>query len=239
MRLPHRKFVDQFVERRVKRALLFVVLVTALPSIYLAVQLVEHEVFRSRARQFVRQEFSRQNVHVVDVRPEPRSRQVELTLIGARVPPGALAVIEQRLPAAGLRGAKLLVHQSEDSKIDLGTLKADIVGDIFRNTQQELRDKDELIAKLRQDLRQGDDWRRTASAVAAEFKAQYPDCGDVIVGLAASTDDQGERKDIPMLTAACKRALSPSDVKRAGAWLRARANSEDARVTVTASRARR
>jgi uncharacterized membrane protein len=52
LRLPRRKFLDPRRERHVKSVLL-----TGLPSIYLAARLVDNEVFKSRARDFVRKEF--------------------------------------------------------------------------------------------------------------------------------------------------------------------------------------
>lgn len=48
-RLPHKKFVESAVERRVKRLLAAIVVVTLLPSLYLAYRLVGDEVFRTRA----------------------------------------------------------------------------------------------------------------------------------------------------------------------------------------------
>ena len=66
--------------------LLAIVLLTGLPSIYLAAKLVDNEVFKNRAREFVRREFSAAQVHVLDTNVVPGSRDIEVTLIGARLP---------------------------------------------------------------------------------------------------------------------------------------------------------
>lgn len=228
LRLPHRKFVDKQVERRVKRTLLVVVTVTALPSIYLAIQLVDQEVFRSRARQFVRQQFSEQSAHVVDVRLSPQQRQIELTLIGPRIASSVIAAIEGKLASSGLPGAKITVHQAEDSRVDVGVLKADIVGQIFRDTQQGLRDRDATIAHLNQEIEQHDQWRRNAGDIALEFAAQFPQCEDVLVGMALTA----KRVEVPTLSATCKRPLSGAETKRAAAWLTTRTKNEQARMSL-------
>lgn len=235
LRLPHRKFVDQRVERRVKRALLLVVTVTALPSIYLAIQLVDQEVFRSRARQFVRQQFAEQRAHVVDVRLSPRERRIELTLIGPRMESGVIATIEGKLASAGLSNAKLTVHQAEDSRVDVGVLKADIVGEIFRDTRQGLREHEATIAQLKQELAQRLQWRQTAGDIADEFSAQFPQCVDVLVGIALTA----ARTEVPTLTATCNRPLPAADAKRALAWLQARTKNEQARMTLDSGKRRR
>ena len=244
LRLPHRKFVDQRVEKRVKRTLFAVVLLTALPSIYLAIQLVDNEVFGHRARQFVRQEFGTGTTHVVDTRLDPLRRQIELTLIGARMPQSAIDAIGKRLPQAGLAGASLEVHQAEDSKVDVGLLKADILADIFRDTQQGLRERDASIAALQGELAQErakhDSWRQTAADVAAEFAAQFPLCGDLLMGRAlAATPDAKPGDEVPTLSATCRTALKPAEVERAQAWLVTRTKSPGARLLLTVPPRRR
>ena len=244
LRLPHRKFVDLRVEKRVKRTLVAVVLLTALPSIYLAIQLVDNEVFGNRARQFVRQEFGNGATHVVDTRLNPLQRQIELTLIGARMPQSAIEAIGKRLPQAGLAGASLVVHQAEDSKVDVGLLKADILADIFRDTQQGLRERDASIAQLKEELAQErakhDSWRQTAADIAAEFAAQFPHCGDLLMGRAlAATPDAKPAEEVPTLSATCKTALKPAEVERAQAWLTTRTKSAGARLVLMAPPRRR
>lgn len=244
LRLPHRKFVDAGVERRVKRTLWTVVLLTALPSIYLAIQLVDNEVFGHRARQFVRAEFGDASTHVVDVQLEPLRRQIELTLIGPRMPRAAIQAIEKRMPQAGLAGATLVVHQAEDSRVDVGVLKADILAEIYRDTQQGLRERDATIAQLRQELAKRDArrdaWRETAFDIRNEFVAQYPACAEVLMGVALVAAEEGKpAAEAPMLTATCKRALAPADAQRARAWLTTRTKNDGARLVLIPAPRRR
>lgn len=237
LRLPHRKFVDGHVERRVKRTLLTVVLLTALPSIYLAIQLVDNEVFGRRARAFVRAEFSGGASHVVDTQLNPLQRRIELTLIGARMPAAAITAIEKKLPQAGLDGATLVVNQAEDSRVDVGVLKADILAEIYRDTQQGLRERDATIAKLREELAernaQRDAWRETAVDIRAEFLAQYPGCADLLMGIALlPAEGDKPASEVPTLTARCERALAAREVERAQAWLVARTKVAGAQLVL-------
>ncbi|CAH0179912.1 hypothetical protein SRABI118_01209 [Massilia sp. Bi118] len=239
LRLPHRKFVEPGRERRVKRALLAIVLITGLPSIYLAVRLVDNEVFSSRARDFVRREFRGAKVHVLETRIAPGTRDVEVTLIGPRLTEPAIKAIEGRMANAGLREAKLFVHQAEgaDNKIDVGMLKADILADIVRNNQQALQEKEVALATLKEELDREREWKAQANAVALEFEAQYPQCGNTLVGRAWSADG-GAAKPVPFLNADCRRMPKKSEVARVGDWLKVRTGSGDAKVLMAASRQR-
>lgn len=213
-------------------------LLTGLPSIYLAAKLVDNEVFKSRARDFVRKEFQAARVHVLDTRLVPAKQEIEVTLIGPRLPASAIAAIEARLPAAGLRKARLSVHQAqaEDSKpIDVGSLKAEILADIVRNNQQALQDKDTAIAALRQQLTAQQGWVEQAAAVTREFEAQYPQCGNVLVGRAV-LPGANAAGTAPFLSADCRRLPKADEVRRIEAWLKVRTGNADVKLVLAAAR---
>jgi uncharacterized hydrophobic protein (TIGR00271 family) len=238
LRLPHRKFIDRTKERRVKRALLAVVLLTGLPSIFLAARLVDNEVFSSRAREFVRKEFRASQVHVIETRVAPGTHDIEVTLIGAPLPPAAIKAIEGRLPSSGLQRAHLLVHQAqiEDRKeIDVGSLKADILAEIVRNNQQTLQDKDAALAALREQLVKQQAWLQQAGAVTREFEAQYPQCGNVLFGKAVPPGAAGTAA-VPILSADCRRMPRTSEIARINEWLKVRTGSADVRLILAAGR---
>ncbi|MEH6435194.1 TIGR00341 family protein [Massilia sp. DD77] len=238
LRLPHRKFLDPRRERHVKRALLAIVLLTGLPSIYLAAKLVDNEVFKSRAREFVRKEFRAAQVHVLDTNVVPGSRAIEVTLIGARLQAPAIKAIEARLAPAGLEDARLSVHQAQaetDNKIDVRSLKADILADIVRNNQQALQDKDARIAALQAQLSGQQDWAGQAAAITREFEAQYPQCGNVLVGKAVAPGAVREAQ-IPFLSADCRRKPGSADLRRIEDWLKVRTGDPAVKLVLSATR---
>jgi hypothetical protein len=169
----------------------------------------------------------------------PGTRDIEVTLIGPRLPGPAIKAIEGRMAGAGLRDGRLFVHQAqgEDDKIDVGTLKADILADIVRNNQQTLQEKDTALATLKGELDRERDWKPQANAVALEFEAQYPQCGNTLVGRAWSADG-GIAKPVPILNADCRRTPKKSDVARVTDWMKVRTGSADAKVLMVGSRDR-
>lgn len=238
LRLPHRKFVDPRRERHVKGAVLAVVLLTGLPSIYLAAKLVDNEVFKKRARDFVRKEFQAANVHVLDSRLVPASHDIEVTLIGPRLPVSAIKAIEARLPSAGLKEARLSVHQAQaedTTRIDVGSLKADILADIVRKNEQALQAKDATIGALRQQLAAQQDWEAQAAAVTREFEAQYPQCGNALAGRAVLAGE-GQGAPVPFLSADCRRLPRADEIKRINEWLKVRTSHAEVRLVLAATR---
>ena len=85
MRLRRHSFASPAIARRVKAALWVLALATAAPSLYLAIDLVRQEVFRSTAREFVRREFVFPDSQVVEASIDPVTRTINVSLIGERV----------------------------------------------------------------------------------------------------------------------------------------------------------
>ncbi len=251
-KLPHREFVDQETERRVRRVLIGITLAAGLPSFYLAHTLVAKELFSSNARQFVRREFNFEKTHMTGVEISPAQNRIELTLIGEPVGEDILRSIQGRLPEAGLEGANLLVRQAGDNRIDVTSLKAGIVSDLFREGLQTSNLKDQEIETLRTELTRLAAARAQSREIALELKAQYPQFEEIMVGGGVIEEDRpapaeapvagapptiGERpavseKSVLIVSAKSGKALEPSDRKRIESWLKVRAKSADVRLVV-------
>jgi uncharacterized hydrophobic protein (TIGR00271 family) len=232
--LSHRTAVDQHIEGRIRKWLIAVVLCTALPSIYLAYQLVGNVLFDSGARRFIKQSFRFAQTHVVESSVNAADKRIEITLIGAPLSTQALHDIESRLDEAGLQGAVMVVHQSADQQIDVTSLKAGIVSELYRDSQRDLAARDQQIQKLKADMASRSAWLPVAADIERELQAQYPQVHDVLIGqgVLPQTDGQPSQKVVPILSVTLPSALSRSERDRLQAWFMARSKSTEARLFI-------
>jgi len=232
--LSHRKAIDQHIEGRIKKWLITVVLLTSLPSIYLAYQLVGNALFESSARKFIAQSFRFAQTHVVESAVKSAERRIEVTLIGAPLSATTLRDIESRLDDAGLQGAVLEVHQSTNQQVDVTSLKAGILSDLYRDSQRGLTERDQQIEKLKTELASRSAWLAAAADIERELKAQYPDVQRVLIGQGVSPapDAPPGEKVVPMLSVTSPKPLSPREQARMRAWLMARTKSTEARLFI-------
>lgn len=182
LRLPRHEFVNPATGRRVKRLLFVVVMLTALPSIYLAYRLVTEELFDINARQFIKREFQQRQTHVTEMKISASDKRLELTLIGDPISQPALREIENRLAEAGLPGARIVVHQAGDNRVDVSSLKAGILNDIYQDSQNTLRTREQQIEQLKLALARRASWLQNGADIAHELTAQFPLCQKVVVG---------------------------------------------------------
>jgi uncharacterized hydrophobic protein (TIGR00271 family) len=232
---PRQRSVDKHIEIRVRRAMLAVVLLTALPSIFLAYRLVQDEVFNAKALQFVQQELRLKQTHIAETKVMPTQRVIEVTLIGERVDERKLSDIVARLPAHGLSGTELVVHQTTDQQIDASLLKASIVNDLYRDSRRELEDKDKTIQNLQQALQNVEIDRDRLTQAARELHAQYPQIRKVLLSDAAEWDAESgavAEQRVTVLNVTARARLRPVEKRSIERWLKVRLNSDHVRVVV-------
>lgn len=225
----HKMFVDERTETRVSRLLTAVVIVTMLPSIYLAVKLVKEEVFSSKARTFISKELVFEQAHLTERNIDPVKKRIEVTLIGERLSQSKLKEIEARLENYDLVGASLLVHQSKDQNIDVTALKANIVSELYKDNLYALEEKNKTIQKLQSELQKTVANNAEWLNISAELNAQYPQIREVMLSTATPWKAGVGPAKNTLIVVNVKTAskLSSNDRYRILNWLKLRVKSDN------------
>lgn len=226
LRLKRHGFTDARVARRVKLSLLAIALGTAIPSAYLAVELVNDEVFKANAKQFIAREFAQKETQVAKATIDSATRTIEVALIGAPLSQSSLRSMEGRLAQANLADTKIVVRQSGDNAIDITALKTSLLSDFYLNGQEALRQKEEQIKTLQLELSRRNDLFAQADHIAAELRAQYPVVQSVIIGEGLELQADSKPKTLLQLTVKSARALTEKEKARVEAWFIARTRSD-------------
>ena len=226
LRLKRHGFADPKVERRVKLSLLAIALGTAIPSAYLAANLVKDELFKSNARKFVAQEFRLKETQVASSNIDPATRTIELALIGMPLKNASLQAIEGRLALAQLKDTKIVIHQSGDNSVDVTALKSSLLSDLYINGQEALRQKDEQVQQLRQELSSKNALFSKADDIFAELRAQYPEVTSVFVSEGLELANSSSQKRLTQLRVQSDKPLTKADQERIRNWFKARVKSD-------------
>lgn len=228
--VTEKKYVDPEVAKKAQRYIAVVVVLTMLPSSYLAYQLVGQEVFKAKANSFVNQQLNFKNTNVAQVKIDPHMQLIKVFLIGDHVPQGELNNISGRLADAGLENAKLKVYQNgERENLDVSTLKADIVTELYKNSQAALETKEEQIEKLKKDVSQININREHFSAVPKELEALFPKVKDVL--LSQSYDPGAAEHNLSkyrlVLNANAPKRLTKQEKVQIEEWLKIRTKNNN------------
>ena len=135
LKLKIRRFATRAQHRGVVRSIWIVAVLTLLPSVYLAVRIVQRTIFEENAKSFVQNEFRFTRTQVVhqSYQYDRHHPTIELLLIGEELSKRKLDSLRGRMSHYGLDSSSLVVRQGLNAKreIDLAQIKASILEDIF------------------------------------------------------------------------------------------------------------
>jgi uncharacterized hydrophobic protein (TIGR00271 family) len=228
-------FVDEKVASRVKKLVLLVALLTVVPSVWLAYNLVRDEVFKSRANQFVEQMIASKHTYVTQSQIDPANKMIEITVIGEFLSSAKLAAIAERLPAAGLSEAKLEVHQQADQqRIDVTSLKSGLLSDLYNKSQQALEAKEQQIRQLQTALNQRSSDQEQLKAIPEELHALFPHISGVWLAQAIhwSMEGRAGNESELVLNIRITDQLSADERARLESWLATRMKTKNVKLVV-------
>ena len=208
MRVPEVAVLDDATRARARRAIAAVVLVTGVPSIYLALRLVQQEVFVARAEAFVASAFPRElGTYVVSRDVSASTRAIRVTVVGEPVTDDRRIALEQSLRVYGLDTTELQVDQTRSADVDVASIKAEVAGDLYQDTFVALEAKTHQIETLQQQIDGLEATRQSLSEIAAELRASRPDASGVAVGLGSVSNGEQPTRDVLIVSLDLERAV--------------------------------
>lgn len=152
-----KEFMDEQRQRKVRRYVAAIVTITALPSIYIAYNIVSDTVYKNNVANFVDKEFNFSNTRVMSQKltEDSSGRKVlEVFLIGEPVQKQAIDVINNHREEYGLADCRLVVKQgiNGNQDINVADIKTGILEELYSKNQEAIKDKDNKIALLEGEL---------------------------------------------------------------------------------------
>lgn len=220
-----KRFEDSGTEKKVSRYILISVLITILPSIYLAYGIVQKSIFENNAQIFIRDEFNFKNTQVVSktLRYSSREREIDLLLIGYELPDTTIGNIRKHLKKYKLGGAKLIIRQglSARQEVDFSQIKASIMEDVF---------KKESSVK---DMRKPSKLETSLPDIKPELIALFPQIRSyTLSNVVMNHLDSGKKDTLTLFSADLSSRMAKQDLQRLEKWLKSRIKSDSIKTIV-------
>lgn len=212
------QFAAGVQRRRMMRYTWIIVLLTVLPSIYLAFRIVQRAIFEENARSFVQHSFKFANTQVVhqSYHFDTKKPSVEVLLIGQELDSLQVDSIRLRMPEYRLDPEWLTIRQGLDAKkqIDFAQIRASILEDVFSKAKDTLRPA-------------GLSGKDTVPDLSGELRVLYPDVLSYSIIRSGIMRGETARNDTLTLVAAVLKREIPSPAKnRLAAWLKQRVSAD-------------
>jgi uncharacterized hydrophobic protein (TIGR00271 family) len=233
---PHKSFADAARERRVRNYIIALVLVTVLPSIYLAYNMVTDVAFNSRAQDFIKKEPIFDNTIITQTKISPDTKEIEITFVGNEISKDQIATIQKHLKNYNLENAKLVVHQAGNRNIDIASLKTSLLSDLYSTSLKVGEEKDKHIHALENELAQIKAEQPDSQSIAREMQTQYPMLLKVALAKTPVWQADGSIGEISLVAyLEVSRPILASDQQKIIAWLKIRTNMERVKLLIRRS----
>ncbi len=235
MNFPKKEFMDPKREKRVKTYITIFTILTIVPSVYLAYNIVTRTIWEKGVTQFMATELDLPRTQVITSNLNYRSDSstVEITLIGDRLSDEEIDILQNKLAAFNLENTYLRVKQSGDSGTDMNLLRSDILKDLYERNELQIQNKDQRIALLERELAEYGQSSQMVMDLAREAKVNHSDLESFTLNRTIMADLNKQKQDT-LLIAFARFKLRPSinEVAKLQEWLKLRTKADTVALIV-------
>lgn len=186
-----KKYENPRLERRVHSIVTVAVIITMVPSVLLAYNLVRKSVFERNAQVFMEREFNFPETQIIrsDVAYAKEGSTISVTLFGKLLPDESIEKIRASLPEYKLRDCDLTINQAYDDEeeemrnVELisQNMRAGLIEDLYRKNEEVLQSKDERIKYLEDQLLKLEASQYPVADLSEELRVQYDQLSEFTV----------------------------------------------------------
>ena len=223
MKFHKKKFEDKSDERKVKRYILMVVLVTAAPSVYLAYRIVDKSIFENNAKAFIQKEINDTNTQVITTKYNysRKGNQIDLLLLGDELSDSQIDSLKKKMVSYDLKGTQLHIKQGLNAKneVDLSQIKASILETVYQKDSTEVNSVKKMDRPI-PDLRE-------------ELSSLYPTLKNYSIENVSIKHVNSKRLDTVTLAALYfEKAISKTENIRLEKWLKSRLGTDSLKIVM-------
>ena len=236
MHFQRKTLVEKGRERLLRRYVALVAILTMCPAIYLTVGIIQQTFYEGSANRFINEQLSFENTQVLDrkITYSQEGNEIRVVLIGQEVPEASLGIARSKMKEYHLKDTKLTVLQGmNNEQMDLSSIRAMVMEDFYKNSEERLAKQTEQIARLEQELTRYQTYDRLGRDILPELKVLYPDVESLSISHAitlAADSVQADTVTLALLT--FKKPLKATERPKLSDWLHARTGSRKLKLIV-------
>ena len=235
MRFPKKEFMDSKREKTVRNYITLFTLLTVVPSIYLAYNIVKRTIWEKSATSFVSTEFEFPRTQIISSKfiYEPDSSIIEIAMVGERISDDELAILQKRTGAFSLSNTYLSIKQSGDNGMDINMLRSDVLKDLYERNETLIKNKDEKILFLEREISQYVETNKMTVDLANEAKVNHNLLESFSVSRSLIANLKEDRRDTVLIAfATFSRVPSKSETDRLRNWLKVRTKADSVALMI-------
>lgn len=235
LKYPKKVFLDKQREKIVSRYVGIIVFFTIVPSIFLSYNLIRSSYFNTRASHFVVEELNFPNTQILNkvITDTSDKREIRVVLIGENVPETMIDNARVKLPKYGLKDVSLVVQQGFGQETDINELKSLLMKDLYKNSEEVLRNQAIQIDSLKRNLDVYQGYDRLTTELIPEIKVLFPFVQEASLSRTYLMSTDSIKPDMVMLVyLKSKTRVHEAEQKNIKEWLAARIDTKNIKLII-------
>lgn len=224
MHFKRKEFIDKAREKAVKKYIILIVTVTMCPAIYLTYGIVKTTLYEAAANNFINKELNFKDTQIIDRKISYEKKEISVVLIGSEVPATSIALAKDKLKEYNLPKTKLLILQGMNNEgTDISTIRAMVMEDFYKNSEQRLLQQQKTISSLESQLQTYETYSDQTRKIVPELKVLYPDVKSVSLSHSIRMNVDSTRADtVTLAVMSFTRRPNKAEQQKITEWLEAR-----------------
>lgn len=230
LKLPLKVYIDKLIEKKMKRSILLIVIVTIIPSIYIGYGIVRDSVLQNSIDSFIRNEFKFSSSRVIGNYYNEKEKNLEVVILGNPISQADKTEIEKNMKKYGLSGIELSLNQSvspEKSKEELERLKSSMLEEVNKQENLWFNTQADKIKKLEEEIAKAKVEGLDSKSLKKEINTVFPEIESFSVSNSEIVNKQGEVKKILVCIVRSNPEMDQRSYEKLRDWLKVRIGIEE------------
>lgn len=234
MHFKRKDFVDKQREKMVRQYIVVLVLLTMCPAFYLTYGIVKTTFYEASANSFIAKEFDFEHTQVISRKISYDEKEIRVVLVGNELTQPELDKVHNSLKHYNLEDTQLTIVQGMNSdNLDMGMLKAQVMEDFYKDSEERLQEQQEEILRLRNELRNYTTYHQLNQQIVPELKVLYPQVESVSLSqMEVLTVDSMQKDTLIMVLMGLKEEMNAVQMQQMQEWLKTRAGAKKMKLVV-------
>ena len=237
MRFSRLKYVDKEREKKVRKYIVWVVVLTMIPAVYLTYGILNDTIYEGSVNRFVNEQLSFENAQVVDKKVEKRdgAKELRVVLVGKEVADSTIIMAQRRMADYNLGDTKLVVLQGvsgqQAASMDITSVRAQVLEDFYKNGEVKLQQQAVLIDSIQGILNSYLTYDELARTLMLEMKVLYPQVTRFSLSRSLEMSVDSARADtVTFAIIHLNKRMDDREKAKMVEWMKARTNSKELRL---------
>ena len=226
IKLPCKEFIDEKAKHKLYRKISVIAVITIIPSLILAWQLISDSIESNSIEKFLRKEFNSEDTQIVQMHVDKTDDILEIALLGRQIPQYEINRLQKVLPDYGLSDFTLKITQPNMEGVVTAEDLQKYFADGKADDQVALALKDHEISSLKDKISEYEDRLSEFEShtydqqeICENLRALYPQIKEVSMGIqTGGAVDSSDAQETLLVILKTSEKLSENDHKKLTDW---------------------